>query len=84
MWPSGATIPVSGVSLVALFPVQICVDPGCMCRLDHLCDLMCFFPVPLLVPPESRQQWSGIFRRMIGIEAAPEFLEKHAGILAHP
>jgi hypothetical protein len=53
---AGAAVPVTGVVQIALFPVEIGVNPGARRAVDRLRDLVSGIPIALRVVPEGDER----------------------------
>lgn len=65
---SGAAVPVSGVSLIALFAMEVGVNPGTFRSLVLLSGFVRSFPIVLGIPPQTGEGMREPVRQSVGLE----------------
>src|SRR5207247_1807117 len=72
-----APIPISRIAWVALFAVQVGVDPSCIRAFDILGDAMGRVPIAVAIVPERDEQGSQSRRRYLGRKGRLEIADGH-------
>jgi hypothetical protein len=75
--PTGASVPIGGIALVALFTVQVGVDPGTARAFILLRRFVRSHPIALSIPPQPSQRKVQVSGRSLAAKRVLEQIDIH-------
>jgi hypothetical protein len=75
--PTGASVPIGGIALVALFAVQVGVDPGTSRTFILLRRFVRSHPIALSIPPQPGQRKVQVSGRSLAAKRVLESIDIH-------